>query len=206
MCHFPGMLPCWSGQCSGQCGQLVSQCYKPGDTAGHLHLRMAKKSKKGNPTPFTHGKEVQKRKFDSTKTMADKFKNWKYNSTMTYAICIYYIFRHLLSCKGNVYEHPQAALIIYMYSLQCLVGLFVIKVFTCTHWPRPPHAGLRTRTRMVGARYWNLPSPPCHYVIHSPLYSTNRRPIVAAVLATTIPVSCQWSLLLLWPLFAGGER
>ena len=80
MCHFPGMLPCWSGQC----GQLVSQCYKPGDTAGHLHLRMAKKSKKGNPTPFTHGKEVQKRKFDSTKTMADKFKSWKYNSTVTY--------------------------------------------------------------------------------------------------------------------------
>ena len=27
-------------------GQLVSQCYKPGDTAGHLHLRMARSSKK----------------------------------------------------------------------------------------------------------------------------------------------------------------
>ena len=102
VCHFPGMLPCWSGQCSGQ---LVSQCYKPGDTAGHLHLRMAKKSKKGNPTPFTHGKEVQKRKFDSTKTMADKFKSWKYDSTMAYAICIYYIFQYLVSCKGNTNIH-----------------------------------------------------------------------------------------------------
>ena len=131
VCHFPGMLPCWSGQCSGQ---LVSQCYKPGDTAGHLHLRMAKKSKKGNPTPFTHGKEVQKRKFDSTKTMADKFKSWKYNSTMTYAICVYYIFRHLVSCKGNTNIHRLLWLftcIFYNIWLVCLLSKFL-----------PAHIGL----------------------------------------------------------------
>ena len=37
--------------------------------------------------------------------MADKFKNWKYNSTMTYAICIYYIFLYLVSCKGYLNIH-----------------------------------------------------------------------------------------------------
>ena len=54
VCHFPGMF-------SWPVGQLVSQCYKGGDTLTTVHLRRAKKLRKGDPTPFTSGKKSHKK-------------------------------------------------------------------------------------------------------------------------------------------------
>ena len=50
---LPASVPSWSASAS-----------KPGDTTGPHHLRLPKKFKKGNPTPLTQSKELQRRKFD----------------------------------------------------------------------------------------------------------------------------------------------
>ena len=50
---LPASVPSWSASAS-----------KPGDTADPHHLRLPKKFKKGNPTPLTQSKELQRRKFD----------------------------------------------------------------------------------------------------------------------------------------------
>ena len=139
-------------------GQLVSQCYKPGDTAGHLHLRMAKKSKKGNPTPFTHGKEVQKRKFDPTyKTMADKFKNRKYDSTMTYVIAS--ITSSGTWCHEKAIPtftgSPGSMLLVIMYGCFVCYQSFYLLTLASASTCRPEDSNTYGRL----GQYWNLPCP-----------------------------------------------
>ena len=167
-------------------GQLVSQCYKRGDTAGHLHLRMAKKFKKGNPTPLTRGKEVQKRNLTLLK------REYGRNTTpiMDFAKDITRR-KSDANCTFNPSHILLVSFCIWTFIAKKIdfgflfVCLFVINVFTCSHWPRPPlHAGPRTRTRM-DAWYWK-PAPPDTIVLilynmrGSCNYHTSFLPVVLA--------------------------
>ena len=167
-------------------GQLVSQCYKRGDTAGHLHLRMAKKFKKGNPTPLTRGKEVQKRNLTLLK------REYGRNTTpiMDFAKDITRR-KSDATCTFNPSHILLVSFCIWTFIAKKIdfgflfVFLFVINVFTCSHWPRPPlHAGPRTRTRM-DAWYWK-PAPPDTIVLilynmrGSCNYHTSFLPVVLA--------------------------